>query len=246
MDTQTSYKALLRQSAQRELERLRPNTQDKTATQGARAVETVNQPTPRDSALEDMSVTANAALMERMKRAREAAQSVESPEIGGLGGLVGSVVGNVAGGNVGPFQVTQRFGVRNPGIEVFSGGINTGLDIGTPEGTPLYGLPGQWEVTEVYNQAKGKGRIGNSENSGYGNSVLLTNLETGEQIRTSHLSGSSVKKGQILKPGAVFGATGATGNVTGAHLDLELRNAMGKLVDPMTSPYVRALLGGRN
>jgi murein DD-endopeptidase MepM/ murein hydrolase activator NlpD len=245
MDTKNSYKALLRQSAQRELERLKPTSMGDTANQGVRAAKAVNTPTPQTSAVDEMSTAANQLLIERMKRAREAAQSSQndlSMVEGALGGMSGAIR---SGGSLGDYAVTQAFGVRNPAIEVFSkGGINTGLDIGTPENTGLFGLPGKWRVDEAFSGAKGRGRIGDATNSGYGNSVLITNLETGEQFRFSHLNGLNVKPGQMLSAGQLFAATGATGNVTGPHLDIEYRNARGQMADPMSNPYLRYLLGG--
>lgn len=146
------------------------------------------------------------------------------------------------GGTVGSFPVTQRFGNRNS-IERFSGGINYGVDIGTPEGTPAQLPPGRWRIDEAHGQERGRGYIGNSANRGYGNSVLATNLDTGERLRLSHLSEVGVRPGQIFE-GGVIGRTGATGNVTGAHLDVEYMNALGQLVDVLQSQYAKYLIGG--
>lgn len=146
-------------------------------------------------------------------------------------------------GSLGRYAITQAFGVRNPGIEVFSrGGVNTGVDIGTPEGVPAMLPQGRWRIDEAFGAARGRGRIGDSTNRGYGNSILATNLDTGEQIRLSHLSQIGVRPGQVVN-GGVIGFTGATGNVTGPHLDIEYRNAQGQLADILASRYARYLLG---
>jgi len=141
------------------------------------------------------------------------------------------------------YAITQKFGVKNPAIEVFSkGGINTGTDIGTPVGTPISTPAGKWQIVESYEGAKGKGYIGNKENKGYGNSVLVKNAQTNEMLRFSHLQQPQVKQGQTIEGGTI-GLTGATGNVTGPHLDLEYYKD-GKLTDIDNSPYLSQLFAG--
>lgn len=144
--------------------------------------------------------------------------------------------------------ITQQYGNYNPKIERFNRrGINTGTDIGVKQGTPI-GVPGDpnatWVVEKVYNQARGKGYIGNRTNSGYGNMVLVTNPATGEKLRMSHLEAAMVAPGQKIKAGTVIGRSGATGNVTGAHLDLEYYNPKGQIANVANSPYGKMLYGG--
>lgn len=143
----------------------------------------------------------------------------------------------------GKVQITQAFGNYNPGLEPNKSGRNWGVDFGVKEGTPIALPAGEWEVVQAYNQAKGKGRVGNRENSGYGNSVLVRNARTGEVMRFSHLSGVNVQPGKIYKGGTVIGASGATGNVTGPHLDLEYKNAQGQFQDITRSPYAKQVFG---
>jgi len=138
--------------------------------------------------------------------------------------------------------VTQQFGNYNPEIEVFSDGINTGTDFGMKEGTKLALPKGKWKVMESFNRALKKGKIGDSTNRGYGNSVLVRNVETGEELRFSHLSQVGVRQGQQLQGGVVFATTGSTGNSTAPHLDLEYRDARGKLGDILKSKYSSYLL----
>ena len=145
--------------------------------------------------------------------------------------------------------ITQTFGQKSQ-YDVFSGGVNYGVDYGVKEGTPV-GLPaGQWEVVEAFNQASGQGFIGNKENRGYGNSVLVRNTKTGESLRLSHLSKvSNIRPGQVIPGGTVVGASGATGNVgsayggTGAHLDVEYRDSSGNLNDVLRTPYATQIVG---
>lgn len=138
--------------------------------------------------------------------------------------------------------ITQTFGQKSQ-YDVFSGGVNYGVDFGVKAGTPV-GLPaGQWVVEEAFNQAKGQGRIGDKTNSGYGNSVLVRNAKTGETLRLSHLSNVAVQPGQVIPGGTVIATSGATGNVTGPHLDVEYRDPSGRLGDVLRTPYARSLVG---
>lgn len=129
--------------------------------------------------------------------------------------------------------ITQAFGNYNPAIEKYSGGVNYGTDIGVPTGTKVALPNGRWQIID----ANASGGM----NSGYGNSIYAQNLETGEKLRMSHLSRVGVKRGDIVDGGQVIGETGATGNVTGPHLDLEYYNQQGKLADVMNSTYRNAL-----
>lgn len=137
--------------------------------------------------------------------------------------------------------VSQRFGNRN-NIEVFSRGINTGTDFAVKTGTPVALPQGKWQVVEAFNRARQGGFIGNKDNNGYGNSVLVRNLETGETLRFSHLSKIGVNPGQQLQGGVTFATSGNSGNSTGPHLDIEFRNANGRLNDVLTSRFARFLI----
>lgn len=145
--------------------------------------------------------------------------------------------GNEAIQNVGKIlsqsgPITQAFGNRSP-IERFSGGVNYGTDIGVGVGTKVALPKGRWQVID----ANASGGI----NSGYGNSIFAQNLETGEKLRLSHLSRVGVKKGDVIDGGQVIGETGATGNVTGPHLDLEYYNQNGQVADVLRSRYAGAI-----
>lgn len=141
-------------------------------------------------------------------------------------------------------RVSQAFGVRNPGVEVFrKDGVNVGTDIAVPSGTAIAAPPtGDWKVVEAYGEARGRGYIGNNTNNGYGNSVVLMNPRTGETIRFSHLSVTSLRPGQTVRGGQLIGLSGATGNVTGAHVDIEYKDARGNYQDIMKSPYGQYLM----
>jgi len=143
--------------------------------------------------------------------------------------------------------ITQLYGARNKG-EIFSGGINYGVDVAVPTNTPVAVPAGQWKVVDVYNKnlAQGPNNKNRSANKGYGNSVLVQNLQTGEKLRLSHLSRATVKRGDILAGGTRVGYTGATGNVlgkTGQHLDIEYYDSSGRTRDFLKSPYRGYLFG---
>lgn len=147
--------------------------------------------------------------------------------------------GSVLPGNV---PITQEFGRYNPALEPNKSGRNWGVDFGVKEGTPLALPPGEWQVLQTFDKSSGRGRVGNRENAGYGNSVLVMNPKTGETMRFSHLQGVNVQPGQSLKGGTVIGKSGATGNVTGPHLDLEYK-VNGQFRDVTKSPYAQYLFG---
>lgn len=134
-------------------------------------------------------------------------------------------------------------GVRQS-ADVFSKGINWGRDVAIENGTPVAVPQGDWKVLDAYGNATRTGRIGDGTNKGYGNSVLLQNMQTGEKVRMSHLSpGVAVRTGQQIKGGTVIGRTGQTGNTSGPHLDIEYYDRSGKIRDIMQSPYGRQLMG---
>jgi hypothetical protein len=133
--------------------------------------------------------------------------------------------------------LTQAFGNANPGVEVFSHGVNSGADFGAPVGTTVALPQGRWQILQAFAGDDKPGHIGDNTNEGYGNSVLAQNLDTGEKLRFSHLSQVGVLPGQTVDGGLTIGATGDTGNVTGPHLDLEYYNQLGQLADVLKSRY---------
>lgn len=125
--------------------------------------------------------------------------------------------------------------------DVYSRGINRGLDIAVPRGTPVNIPNGRWQVTHVFNKAtaEGPGNPQRGINEGYGNRVVVMNLDTGEKISFAHLSKASVRLGDLLNGGTV-GYSGATGNVagkTGAHVDIEYYDQQGDLKDITKTGY---------
>lgn len=131
--------------------------------------------------------------------------------------------------------VTQPYGNYNP-IEPSPGNRNIGTDfrVRDLQDKTVRNLFNQaLRVVEVYGNAQpGSGGVGNMENRGYGNSVLLA-LEDGSMIRVSHFDNlAPLKVGDTIQPGQEIGVAGATGNVTGAHSDVEVYNSQGQIVSP--------------
>ena len=90
----------------------------------------------------------------------------------------------------------------------WSSGYHTGLDFAAPTGTLL--------------KAVHTGTITSAGYDGsYGYKTVLT-LDDGTEIWYAHQSSISVSVGQKVNTGDVIGRVGATGNVTGAHLHLEV------------------------
>jgi murein DD-endopeptidase MepM/ murein hydrolase activator NlpD len=137
------------------------------------------------------------------------------------------------------YPITQQFGNYNPGIERFSNGVNSGVDIGVPANTPIFLPNGNWKVLSAFNGAK-SGYIGDNENSGYGNSVYVQNVDTGEKLRFSHLNSINVPS-DIMTGGQAVGLSGRTGNTSGNHLDLEYYNKTGQLADFLNTSYANSL-----
>ncbi|MFF4290343.1 M23 family metallopeptidase [Streptomyces sp. NPDC001633] len=99
---------------------------------------------------------------------------------------------------------------------------HTGQDFAAPTGTPV--------------KAVHSGAITQAGWAGsYGYRIVLT-LDDGTELWFCHLS-SMVKTSGKVSTGDVIGRVGATGNVTGPHLHLEVRPGAGDPIDPM--PWLR-------
>ncbi|MEU1674993.1 peptidoglycan DD-metalloendopeptidase family protein [Streptomyces roseifaciens] len=95
---------------------------------------------------------------------------------------------------------------------------HTGEDFAAPTGTPV--------------RAVGGGKVVQAGWAGaYGYRIVLR-LEDGTELWFCHLSSMVVTSGKVA-PGQVIGRVGATGNVTGPHLHLEVRPGGGAPIDPL-------------
>ncbi|GGX16102.1 peptidase [Streptomyces malachitofuscus] len=112
------------------------------------------------------------------------------------------------------------------GGAVWSSGSHTGVDFHAASGTPV--------------QSVGIGTVVEAGWGGaYGNQVVIK-MNDGTYTQYGHLSSVAVSVGQQVTAGQQIGLSGATGNVTGAHLHFEARTGAdyGSDLDPVA--YLRA------
>ncbi|MET7737099.1 M23 family metallopeptidase [Streptomyces sp. NPDC005402] len=115
------------------------------------------------------------------------------------------------------YTITSTFGQAG---SLWSSGYHTGLDFAAPTGTLIKAIH-SGTITEA-------GWAGS-----YGYRTILT-LDDGTELWFCHQSSISVSVGQKVGTGDVIGRVGATGNVTGAHLHLEVHpGGSADGIDPM-------------
>ncbi|WP_328874259.1 M23 family metallopeptidase [Streptomyces sp. NBC_00287] len=112
------------------------------------------------------------------------------------------------------------------GGAVWSSGSHTGIDFHASSGTSVRSV-GMGTVVEA-----GWG-------GAYGNQIVIK-MHDGTYTQYGHLSSIAVSVGQSVTPGQQIGLSGATGNVTGAHLHFEARTTAeyGSDIDP--AAYLRS------
>lgn len=113
------------------------------------------------------------------------------------------------------YQLTAGFGQ----VSYLWAHVHTGQDFACPTGTPIHAVA-NGVITFV------------GWDGSYGNKTVET-LDDGTEIWYAHQSAQYVSVGQTVHSDDVIGAVGATGNVTGPHLHLEVRPGGGDPVDPM-------------
>ncbi|MFJ6854121.1 M23 family metallopeptidase [Streptomyces sp. NPDC091271] len=114
------------------------------------------------------------------------------------------------------YTITSTYGQSG---SMWSSGHHTGLDFAAPTGTPV--------------KAVHSGTVKSAGWSGsYGYRTVLT-LDDGTEIWYCHQSSMDVTAGQKVTTGETIGRVGATGNVTGPHLHLEVHTPDGTGIDPM-------------
>ncbi|MGW4163219.1 M23 family metallopeptidase [Streptomyces sp. NPDC004788] len=113
------------------------------------------------------------------------------------------------------YTITSTYGEAG---SMWSSGYHTGLDFAAPTGTPV--------------KAVHSGTVKSAGWSGsYGYRIVLE-LEDGTEVWYCHLSSMTVAVGQSVSTADTIGRVGATGNVTGPHLHLEIHTASGDRMDP--------------
>ena len=104
---------------------------------------------------------------------------------------------------------------------------HTGLDFAAPSGTPVRSVAAGTVTSAGYAGA-------------YGNQVIVT-LPDGTELWYNHLTSFDVAPEAEVQAGQQVGTVGATGNVTGPHLHLEVRPGAGDAVDPYAALVARGL-----
>ncbi len=95
---------------------------------------------------------------------------------------------------------------------------HTGLDFNGDTGDPIYAIANGVVTAASYDGP-------------YGNKTVIT-LDDGTELWYCHQTSFSVSVGDTVRGGDVIGTVGATGNVTGSHLHVEVRPGGGDPVDP--------------
>ncbi|MGI5959950.1 MAG: M23 family metallopeptidase [Massiliimalia sp.] len=115
-------------------------------------------------------------------------------------------------------MVSSPFGTREDPVTSGQEEFHKGLDIAVAEGTPVYAA------------AKGQVILAEESETGYGFHLQIKH-EKGLETLYAHCSQLEVEEGDWVKAGQEIAKSGATGEVTGAHLHFEVREN-GKCVDP--------------
>ena len=113
--------------------------------------------------------------------------------------------------------ITSPFGNRKhpiTGLMTFHNGIDLAAKIGTVVACPADGI-----VTAVTYNSTGGNQLSIKHDNGFTTGYL-------------HLSRYAVKLNDRVKQSQIIAYTGATGNVTGPHLHLILKDASGKYLNP--------------
>ncbi|MGW7487077.1 M23 family metallopeptidase [Streptomyces sp. NPDC054786] len=169
-----------------------------------------NEAAAHQKSAEKAAAAKKAAEMEAKREAEEAAR--QKAEAARLAKLAKNFIAPVSS-----FTLTAGFGQAGDRWAA----DHTGQDFAAPTGTPI--------------KAVHSGTITQAGWAGsYGYRIVLT-LDDGTELWFCHLS-SMVKTSGKVTTGDVIGRVGATGNVTGPHLHLEVRPA-GDPIDPM--PWLR-------
>ncbi|MFE5847486.1 peptidoglycan DD-metalloendopeptidase family protein [Streptomyces niveus] len=108
---------------------------------------------------------------------------------------------------------------------MWSSGYHTGIDFTVPPGTAIHTI--------------GPGKVVAAGSGGsYGNQVVIRHPD-GMFSQYAHMTQIKVSKGQSVQGGQIIGLSGATGNVTGPHLHMEVRTGPDYGTDVSPLPYLR-------
>jgi murein DD-endopeptidase MepM/ murein hydrolase activator NlpD len=188
---------------QAELQQSAAEAAEREAAEQAAAEKAAKEAAERKAAVEEAE--RKAAEEAERKAAEEAARKAEAERLARLAAQYSSPLAS--------YTLTSTFG------EAGSMWTNnhTGQDFAAPTGTPVKAVHG--------------GTISEAGWAGsYGYRIVLT-LEDGTEVWYCHLSSMTVTSGEVTT-GDTIGNVGATGNVTGPHLHLEVRPDGGDPIDP--------------
>ena len=118
--------------------------------------------------------------------------------------------------------ITSVYGDRDPPTPN-SGTFHYGLDIAGDKGQPITAI-GAGTVTTVGN------------NDTFGNYVVVTH-QNGDTSQYSHLDTATATRDQNVNTSTNIGTMGNTGESTGVHIDLRVKDPQGNYVDPITVLY---------
>ncbi|MEU9199290.1 M23 family metallopeptidase [Streptomyces sp. NPDC048332] len=153
---------------------------------------------------------------EKKKAAEEAAKKAEALRLAKLAASYAIPTSS--------YTITSTFGEAG---SMWSSGYHTGLDFAAPTGTPIKAI-----------------HTGTVKSAGYSGSYgyrTVLELEDGTELWFCHQSSIDVSVGQKVTTGDTIGRVGATGNVTGPHLHLEVHTPDGTGIDPMAWLQARGL-----
>jgi murein DD-endopeptidase MepM/ murein hydrolase activator NlpD len=122
---------------------------------------------------------------------------------------------------MGQFAITSCYGYRTDPYPQF----HQGLDFANVAGTPELAI------------AAGTVIMAGNAFDGYGNKVVIQH-GPGLYSLYGHASRVLVSVGEHVEPGQAIMLEGATGDVTGPHLHLEIWNGLWSRMDP--APFLRA------
>lgn len=133
----------------------------------------------------------------------------------------GSAYDPLGGGMKPTFGYGQHY--NNPKLAAGAGtDSHRGLDWAVPVGTPIRSPLGGTVLSAGFGK------------TGFGNEIRVQ-FDNGTYGIFAHMSGFNVKPGQKITPGMLMGASGKSGNVSGAHFHFEARtdlNDPGTAFDP--------------
>ena len=119
------------------------------------------------------------------------------------------------------FRVSSQFGENRGGTKHYATDFAGKNGPGTAAGMNIPNIMGG-KVIQTW-----------KNHSSIGNGIMIQGSD-GRVYRYIHMQGApKYKVGQTVAQGASLGKVGNTGRSTGAHLDLQIKDMAGKLVDPM-------------